>query len=287
LKVITSLVALRQELAVIRQQGHRIALVPTMGNLHRGHLRLVEEARRFGDRVVATIFVNPTQFAPGEDFDCYPRTPEADIRALEMAGADILFMPQILEMYPGSLKAMTTVHVPGLSEELCGAFRPGHFQGVATIVLKLFNMVAPQSAVFGEKDFQQLEIIRRMVHDLNLPIALHGVSTVRESSGLAMSSRNAYLSEEERQTAALIYQTLQTLAKALRSFGVAQIEMLEKNAATELTLAGFSVDYVSVRCVADLSLPQGNELPSSLVILAAARLGRTRLIDNLKVADAS
>jgi pantoate--beta-alanine ligase len=283
-ELIHSLEALRAKTTRMRLQAQRIALVPTMGNLHAGHLRLVEEAKRHADRVIVTIFVNPTQFGPGEDFERYPRTPEADVQALTLAGADILFMPEVGEVYPASLDALTMVEVPGLSEILCGAFRPGHFRGVATIVLKLLNMVGPDCALFGEKDFQQLAVIRRMVRDLNLPLMIHGVPTVRESSGLAMSSRNAYLNEAERQKATVLYSTLKESARSLLQDSALPREVEEK-AASILVQEGFLVDYVAVRRVEDLQCPRQGDPALNLIVLAAARLGKTRLIDNLKVSD--
>lgn len=284
MKQIQCLSDLRRETSTYRKAGERIAVVPTMGNLHQGHLQLVREAKRRADRVVATIFVNPTQFGPGEDYASYPRTPEADIAALSQAGADLLFTPEVREVYPQGLESLTWVEVPGLSDELCGAFRPGHFRGVATVVLKLFNMVNPDIAVFGEKDYQQLTIIRRMVTDLNLPLTIHGVSTVREADGLAMSSRNTYLSPEERQRAAFLYATIKHSVKALIS-GNQLISDIEASAAAALEVQGFKVDYVAVRRISDLASPFPEDIASTLMVLVAARLGKTRLIDNLRVMD--
>ena len=282
MKQIQRLADLRQETLLFRRAGERIALVPTMGNLHQGHLTLVREARCLADRVVATVFVNPTQFGPGEDFDSYPRTPEADTEALAEAGADVLFIPEMDEVYPQGLGSQTFVEVPGLSDELCGAFRPGHFRGVATVVLKLFNMVGPDIAIFGEKDYQQLTILRRMVMDLNLPLSIHGVATVREPDGLAMSSRNHYLNDAERSRAALIYATLQSAVDAIKA-GRHAVSEVEDQATSALVLRGFNVDYVSVRRVADLASPQPDDAAAALMVLVAARLGKTRLIDNLRV----
>ena len=278
------LLELRQEIVDFRRAGERIALVPTMGNLHLGHLQLVSEARRLADRVVATVFVNPAQFGPGEDYASYPRTPEADIASLAQAGADVVFIPEVDEVYPRGVGVQTSVEVPGLSNELCGAFRPGHFRGVATVVLKLFNMVTPDVAVFGEKDYQQLTVIHHMVMDLNLPIAIHGVATVRESDGLAMSSRNSYLSLDERSRAAGLFSVLRASAKALRE-GARPVSEIEAQATSTLKTQGFSVDYVSVRRASDLALPGPSDDANALLVLAAARLGKTRLIDNLRVAD--
>jgi len=282
MKKIQRLTELRQDIAAFRSAGERIALVPTMGNLHQGHLQLVKEARRLADRVVATVFVNPTQFGPGEDYASYPRTPEADRAALAQAGADILFIPEVHEVYPRGLSALTSVEVPGLSEELCGAFRPGHFRGVATVVLKLFNMVNADIAVFGEKDYQQLTVIRQMVADLNLPLTIHGVPTVREADGLAMSSRNTYLSADERRKAAILYATLRSSVAALK-IGQSPISQIEAEASAALEAEGFRVDYVSVRRVLDLAAPGSEQDPEGLMVLVAARLGKTRLIDNLRV----
>lgn len=284
MRVVRKTKELRELISELKQAGDRIALVPTMGNLHEGHLQLVKVARTHAERVVATIFVNPTQFGPAEDFGSYPRTPQEDVSALESVGADILFMPDVDEVYPRPLSEMTAVNVPVLSETLCGAFRPGHFKGVATVVLKLFNMVGPDCALFGEKDFQQLRVIRQMVTDLNLPIDIHGVPTVREQSGLAMSSRNAYLSPKERSDAAKIYETLVTVARGLKYEQVSP-EASEAEGLNRLSEAGFNVDYFAVRRAEDLALPVGSDAAESLVILVAARLGKARLIDNLKLAD--
>lgn len=284
MRVISELEVLRTANSAFKRKQERIALVPTMGNLHDGHLHLVRIAKTLADRVIVTIFVNPAQFGPGEDFERYPRTPEEDSAALEAAGADILFMPKADEVYPRPLSSMTVVDVPGLSEDLCGACRPGHFRGVATIVLKLFNMVGPDCAVFGEKDFQQLEVIRRMVADLNLPIEIHGIPTVREASGLAMSSRNAYLNATERDLAPMIYQTLVSLGNALMR-GVFSPCEAEASGYATLKEAGFGVDYFAVRRAFDLAQPSETESPEGLVLLVAARIGKARLIDNLRLSD--
>ncbi|OGT89176.1 MAG: pantoate--beta-alanine ligase [Gammaproteobacteria bacterium RIFOXYA12_FULL_61_12] len=272
--------SLRAQLAQWRRAGDRILLVPTMGNLHQGHLKLAHEAKRRGGRLVVSIFVNPMQFGAGEDFASYPRTLERDRALLETAGADLLFTPDEKTVYPRGRAGHVEVSVPGLSGELCGASRPGHFTGVATVVCKLFHMVQPDLALFGEKDFQQLLVIRRMAADLDIPVEIIGVATEREPSGLAMSSRNQYLSEDERQRAALLYRVLQGLAEDLK-LGEADYPALEREAARRLSEGGFAPDYVSVRRAADLSVP-GPEEPD-LVVLAAARLGKARLIDNLRV----
>jgi pantoate--beta-alanine ligase len=277
----TVLDELRATVAAWRKGGERIAFVPTMGNLHAGHLDLIVEARHRADRVVASIFVNPMQFGEGEDFDAYPRTLEADTAKLTDAGVDLLFAPTVSAIYPSGALRQTRVEVPGLSDLLCGASRPGHFIGVATIVCKLFNMVQPDLAVFGEKDYQQLMVIRRMVTDLAFPIEIVGKSTVREADGLAMSSRNGYLSPEQRASAPLLYQALQATAKAIRA-GNRDFNSLQAEAERALRQAGFRPDYYAIRRAEDLEPAAENE--PSLVILAAAFLGTTRLIDNLIVA---
>ncbi|HHC71639.1 MAG TPA: pantoate--beta-alanine ligase [Thiotrichales bacterium] len=272
--------ALRGRVAAWRGEGARVALVPTMGNLHEGHLRLVDRAREAGDRVVVSIFVNPMQFGPGEDLAAYPRTLQRDSELLEARGAHLLFAPAAGEVYPRPLEAMTRVEVPGLSDILCGASRPGHFVGVATVVAKLFNMVQPDVAIFGEKDFQQLLVIRRMVEDLDMPVEIVGVETVREPDGLAMSSRNGYLSAEERRVAPALYRTLRALGDRLRA-GDRAYATLEAEGRSRLEAEGLRPDYVAIRRADDLAEPDG-ETPA-LVVLAAAWLGRARLIDNLRI----
>jgi pantoate--beta-alanine ligase len=274
-----SLEYLRARVRVWRAADERVAFVPTMGNLHAGHLALIAAARAHATRVVASIFVNPLQFGPAEDLDAYPRTFEQDRTALESARCHLLFAPQVETLYPRGLGAQTRVEVPGLSEILCGASRPGHFQGVATVVCKLFNMVQPDLALFGEKDFQQLLVVRRMVEDLAIPIEIQGVETVREPDGLAMSSRNGYLSVEERQRAPALYGALVRAREAL-SDGVTP-EVVEQETAAALRAAGLAPDYVQVRRTEDLAPPGVQDL--ELVILTAACLGRARLIDNLRV----
>jgi len=277
---VNSIAGLREQIHVWRLSGDTIAFVPTMGNLHAGHVHLVKEARRQADRVVVSIFVNPLQFGPGEDFAAYPRTRDEDAGRLRAAGADLLFMPEASAMYPLDATAMSVVEVPGLSDDLCGRFRPGHFRGVATVVLKLFNQVQPDMAVFGEKDYQQLVIIRRMVNDLDLPVRILSVPTVRETNGLAMSSRNAYLTGAERVKAALLHAELELALKAL-SQGRRDFSTMEIEHAAALESAGFQVDYFAIRRQQDLRQPDIHD--RQLVILVAARLGRARLIDNLKV----
>ena len=262
------------------RRGGNVAFVPTMGNLHAGHIALVKAAHRLADRVVVSIFVNPLQFGAGEDFDSYPRTLERDSEMLIEEGTDLLFAPPVAVMYPKPQADQTRVEVPGLSELLCGARRPGHFVGVATVVCKLFNMVQPDIALFGKKDFQQLMVIRRMVEDLAMPVDIVGVETMREADGLAMSSRNGYLDAAERAIAPGLYRVLTDLAERLRG-GEDDFSRLEAETARELDAAGFRTDYVAIRRAADLLDPAAGE--PDLVILAAAYLGKARLIDNLEV----
>lgn len=265
------------ELRARLAQEKSIAFVPTMGNLHEGHIELVRLARIQGTCVVVSIFVNPIQFGPNEDFDKYPRTLAADCDKLQGL-AEVVFAPSVDEMYP---EAQTLfVEPPPVANELCGAFRPGHFRGMATVVLKLFNLVQPQIAIFGKKDYQQLAIIRQMVAQFNLPIEIVGAETLRAADGLALSSRNQYLSETERTEAACMSQTLRETGKALAG-GNTDYAALERQAESALAARGWQVEYVAVRKQSDLGLPAAGEL--RLVVLAAARLGRTRLIDNLEV----
>ena len=271
---------LRQKISDWRRRGELIAFVPTMGNLHAGHMSLVEEARRRARRVVVSIFVNPMQFGPGEDFERYPRTLAEDSRMLKEAGVDLLFAPTVAEIYPRGHGAATRIEVPEVSEGLCGEFRPGHFVGVATVVAKLFNLVQPDIAVFGQKDYQQLAVIRRMVTDLCFPIEIIGAPTVREADGLALSSRNGYLSASERARAPLIYQLLSRIARAIGQ-GARDFRRLEAEAEAELKAAGFEPEYISVRQRETLKVAEAGD--RALVVLAAARLGTTRLIDNLEI----
>ena len=269
---------LRARLAQWRRAGERIAFVPTMGNLHDGHFSLVTLARAHADRVIASVFVNPTQFGPREDFATYPRTLERDRAGLAEHGCDLLFAPDVAQIYPFGAADTVRVEVPGLSDILDGATRPGHFTGVATVVTKLFNLVQPDVAVFGQKDFQQVLVIRRMTEDLRLPIEILAAPTQRESNGLAMSSRNEYLSTEERERAGIIYRTLCGMRAALHA-GESH-EIIEATAYRSLQDAGLTADYSVLRRAADLGMP-GAEARSGLVALIAARLGRARLIDNL------
>lgn len=255
----------------------RTALVPTMGNLHAGHVSLVELAKRHGSPVVASIFVNPLQFGPGEDFERYPRTLAADCEKLASAGCDIVFAPDVAEMYP--VPQTFAVQPPdSLANDLCGAFRPGHFSGVATVVLKLFNLVQPRVAVFGKKDFQQLRVIRELVRQFNLPIDIEAGETLREADGLAMSSRNAYLGAPERLQAPMLQRELAAFAAAVRA-GERDFEALCAAASRRLKMAGWRVDYVALREAE--TLQAATPASTRLVVLGAAWLGSTRLIDNL------
>jgi pantoate--beta-alanine ligase len=261
------------------RRGGNVAFVPTMGNLHAGHLSLVRAARKMADRVVASIFVNPMQFAAGEDFDSYPRTLDSDSSMLRGEGTDLLFAPPVEVMYTKSQEEQTRVEVPGLSHLLCGACRPGHFVGVSTVVCKLFNMVQPDIALFGKKDYQQLMVIRHMVEDLAMPVRVVGVETMRESDGLAMSSRNGYLSVQERATAPVLYRTITGLAQRLRE-GSRDYAGLQAQAARELDENGFRTEYIAIRRCQDLAEPTDED--RQLVVLAAAYLGKARLIDNVE-----
>lgn len=272
---------LRDRVREWRYKGERIAFVPTMGNLHAGHGSLVKEARRRATRVVVSVFVNPLQFGPNEDYASYPRTPEDDRRLLEELQVDLLFVPEVDDMYPHGQSTTARVQVPELDSILCGAFRPGHFTGVATIVTKLLNLVQPDIALFGEKDFQQLMIIQRAAGDLCMPIEIVGVATTRESDGLAMSSRNRYLSPEDRAIAPMIYRELDSTSRQIES-GSRNFEALERAGFEALQQAGFRPDYYSIRDAATLAAPSPQS--AEVVILTAARIGRARLIDNMRAA---
>ncbi len=269
---------LRARIAAWRAAALRVGFVPTMGNLHEGHLALVDLARRHADRVVASVFVNPTQFGPGEDYARYPRTLEADAAALAARGCDLLYAPTVEAMYPDGSQGLVEVRVPALDDVLCGAFRPGHFRGVATVVAKLLNQVQPEVAVFGEKDWQQLLVVRALVRGLDLPVEIVPGPTLRESDGLAMSSRNQYLSADERRRASVIYATLIQVADAVR--GGQDPVAAESSGRSALEAEGFVVDYVAVRSAGDLGPPAAGR---PRIVLIAARLGSTRLIDNLLV----
>ena len=271
---------LRAALAGARSKGKRIALVPTMGNLHSGHVALVEKARQRADFVVTSIFVNPLQFGPAEDLSRYPRSLADDQEKLIQADCDLLFTPDLEEIYPDGMQGQTIVNVPIASEGLCGTSRPGHFEGVATVVCKLFNMVQPDLAIFGEKDFQQLAVIRKLVRDLNMSIQIMGEPTVRAEDGLALSSRNNLLTQAQRTAAPALYACLNDLASAISS-GERDFAKLTSKGKTSLRKAGFRPDYLEV-CQAE-SLQSASAEDSQLVILAAAFLGKTRLIDNLQL----
>jgi pantoate--beta-alanine ligase len=270
---------LRHLLSQWRRRGERVALVPTMGNLHAGHANLMRRAATLADHVVVSIFVNPLQFGPNEDFAAYPRTPDDDKRLLESMRVDLVFAPEVEDMYPEGQATTARVQVPDLEDILCGAFRPGHFMGVATIVTKLLNLVQPDVALFGEKDFQQLMIIRRAAHDLCMPVEIIGVATTREADGLAMSSRNRYLLPQQRAVAPRIYEELQRARTAVES-GAKDLAAIEKAGAAGLQEAGFKPDYFAIRDAATLQEPSAKA--QELVILTAARIGRARLIDNVR-----
>ena len=280
MNTVKTVLELRAAVARARGEGKRIAFVPTMGNLHEGHVALVEKAGQRADFVVASIFVNPLQFGPNEDLAKYPRTLVADQDKLVAAGCHLLFHPDVEEMYPHGQDGQTRVSVPGVSEGLCGASRPGHFEGVATVVTKLFNMVQPDLAVFGEKDYQQLAVIRTLARDLNMPVQIIGEPTVRADDGLALSSRNGYLSAEQRAAAPALQRTLQQLAKALRN-GSRDFAQLQKQGRDTLDDAGLRPDYLEIREA--ISLRPAIAEDRQLVILGAAYLGSTRLIDNLVI----
>lgn len=278
MKTIRDIPALRALLQGYRQDGDTVALVPTMGGLHKGHIGLVQLASKNADRVVTSVFVNPTQFGPHEDFENYPRTLNTDRRRLSRADVDILFAPPHEEIYPFGLENMTSVSVPGLSTILCGEYRPGHFDGVTSIVNRLFNVVAPDIAVFGQKDFQQLVIIRRMAADLHIPVKILSGRTCREKNGLALSSRNRYLTVDEHDRASELYGTICECRDRYLD-GARDVSALERDGFARLSRAGFEPEYMTVRNSADLSLP--DEDSRDLVVLAAARMGATRLIDNV------
>ncbi|MBI6635532.1 pantoate--beta-alanine ligase [Pseudomonas paralactis] len=278
MNTVKTLRELRAAVTHARSAGKRIGFVPTMGNLHSGHATLVTKAAQQADFVVASIFVNPLQFGAGEDLDKYPRTLAADQEKLLQAGCNLLFAPTVEEMYPGGMTGQTRVIVPELSEGLCGASRPGHFEGVATVVSKLFNMVQPDMAVFGQKDYQQLAVIRAMVHDLNMPIQIIGEPTVRAEDGLALSSRNGYLTEEQRAVAPILYRALSQIATAIKG-GERDFAQLRAEQVRHIEAAGLRMDYLEVRH--GVNLRPATAQDQDLVILIAAYLGTTRLIDNL------
>ena len=263
--------------AALRNCG-RVVFVPTMGNLHAGHIALMTQARAHGDTVVTSLFVNRLQFGPNEDFDKYPRTFAADCEKLQAAGVDVLFAPGENDLYPEPQEYL--VDPPAIQNQLEGEFRPGHFRGVATVVLKLFNIVQPQAAIFGKKDYQQLMVLRNMTRQLALPIEIVGGETVRVDDGLALSSRNGYLSPSERAEAPRLYRVLNAIREAVQG-GDRDFAKLERDAAVELDRNGWKTDYVAVRQQADLQVPGAAE--QALVVLAASRLGQPRLIDNIEI----
>lgn len=276
MQIINTVLGIREVINEWRLAGKTVAFVPTMGNLHAGHLHLVSRAKKSADCVVVSIFVNPTQFGVGEDFEAYPRTEREDQEKLESEGVDLLFLPSVSDVYAPDAK--TTITVTGISDSYCGAFRPGHFSGVATVVCKLFNIVQPTVALFGLKDFQQFAVIKLMVRDLNIPVEIVGVDTVRESSGLALSSRNGYLTQDERMNASALYVSLCAARDAILA-GNKNYEDVEKKAVQSIQQAGFQVDYFSVCRHSDLK--KANLDDTDLVLLVAAKLGKTRLIDNV------
>lgn len=283
MKTIHAIADLRAQVRAWKTAGQTLALVPTMGNLHAGHLDLVAAARAAANRTLVSLFVNPTQFGPGEDFAAYPRTLDADREQLRRAGADLLFAPSEQTMYPHGRERLATIDIPSLTGLLCGKSRPGHFVGVASVVGKLFNLCAPDIALFGEKDFQQLTVIRQLARDLNFPVDIRAVPTRREADGLAMSSRNRYLTPDERRRAPQLHATLHDLAERIRA-GDRRYGELERQGEARLAAAGFRPDYIAVRRVADL-LPPAPDADEERVILAAAHLGKARLIDNIRVAS--
>lgn len=277
---ITEIKSLRSQVKAWRQAGLSIALVPTMGNLHQGHYSLVEKAKNMADKVVVSIFVNPMQFGENEDLDNYPRTLNEDKQGLAELEADIVFTPTVATIYPNGLGAQSFVDVPGISMNYCGGSRPGHFRGVATVVTKLFNLVQPDFACFGEKDFQQLQVIKTMTRDLSIPVEIIGVPTTREVSGLAMSSRNGYLSVEQKATAVALFKVLNSISQQLTS-GNRNYSELEENAKQQLQQAGLTPDYFAIAQRDTLKAATLDD--NNLVILAATFLGSVRLIDNLQV----
>lgn len=278
--VLETVIALRALVNGLRGEKKTVALVATMGNLHEGHIALIDVARQNADFVVASIFVNPLQFGPTEDLANYPRTPEADQVRLSNAGCDLVFLPSVSEVYPDGFESQTLVSVPTVSEGLCGAARPGHFDGMATIVSKLFNIVQPDVAVFGEKDYQQLTVIRSMVRSLNIPIEILGAPTVRAADGLALSSRNGYLSDQERAAAPVLYQCLKEMVLSLQN-GQLDVERLLEDNRKILISSGFRLQYLEIRSAHDLAVT--SNIDGQLIILVAAYLGKTRLIDNVVV----
>ena len=276
----TSVTELRQYVQHWKDHGQSIAFVPTMGNLHAGHMSLIEKGQSLSDRTICSIFVNPMQFGPNEDWDHYPRSLERDIEQLEAIGCDLVYLPTASELYPEGLDKISHVEVTDLTEHYEGAHRPGHFTGVATVVLKLFNIVKPDVSVFGKKDFQQYRVISKMVEDFNLEVQIIGHETTREASGLATSSRNQYLDDAQKEKAAMIYRLLQQTARLIDE-GERDFEMLQQRAIDSLDAAGFKTDYFSI-CNAETLLP-ASDGDRDLVILVTAALGKTRLLDNIEI----
>ena len=275
---VTKQEALRSHVQDWHEQGQSVALVPTMGNLHEGHLQLVKQAQQLADKVIVSIFVNPTQFVAGEDFETYPRTIEDDMKHLEAMDTDLTFFPDVDEVYTGGIELDTQLVSPELDNIFCGAFRPGHFNGVATVVKKLLKIVQPDIAIFGNKDYQQLLVIKKLVADLDLPVEIIGAEIVRETSGLALSSRNRYLSQQEKEIAAELYRTLSGIAEVVKA-GSNDYQKLEADAIEYLDNKGFKTEYLSIRNAEDLTEPAAGEL----VVLAAVWLGKARLIDNIQI----
>ena len=281
MNIAADLRALEEKLEALRAGGAKIGFVPTMGNLHQGHLSLIQQAQDAADRVVVSIFVNPMQFAAHEDLDTYPRTLEADLSALRETGVDLVFTPGTSDMYPQGSENETTIHVPTLGDGLCGTDRPGHFDGVCTVVYKLFQLVQPDVAIFGEKDLQQLLIIKKMTRDLKLPIQILSGATQRDEDGLALSSRNQYLTADERATAPLLWRTMKICADKLAQCPAEDIPAALTDARETLEKAGFAVDYLDLRTLSTLSI--ASDTSEACALLAAARLGNTRLIDNIQI----
>jgi pantoate--beta-alanine ligase len=278
--VVSTKEELDEHLAEWQAQDDHVALVPTMGNLHTGHLSLVDLAREHAERVVVSVFVNPTQFGEDEDFETYPRTLERDTRRLRTVSADLIFAPSEETMYPFGLDDATIVSVPRLTDNFCGASRPGHFDGVTSVVARLFGLVRPDVAVFGQKDYQQQLVIRHMAMDLSLPVTIVTAETVREDDGLAMSSRNQYLTDDERKIAPALFEVLTGVGTDLQN-GKRNFEKMEKQAGQTLRDAGFKLDYLSIRRAQNLAVPDRD--CDELVVLAAVHLGNARLIDNVVV----
>ena len=281
MRTCTTSAQMRRAVREAKNRGHRIGFVPTMGNLHEGHLQLVRRAAELCEEVVVSIFVNPLQFGPGEDFESYPRTLTADKEKLFAEGVQALFAPAVEEVYPGGAECQTQVQVPDLSDTLCGAGRPGHFRGVATVITQFFNIVQPDVAVFGEKDYQQLSIIRKMTQDLRSPVEIEGVPTGRAEDGLALSSRNGFLSPEQRRTAPLLNKILQECREAVAG-GFDNFRELEAHARLKLIRAGFEPEYFEIRDA--ITLREVTASTEEIAILAAAKLGKPRLIDNVRLA---